>query len=53
LKETETILKPDKKSREWIDYVDYINGLAIEGITIGINASLNSLIQNLNINQGL
>lgn len=52
LKETETFLKPDKKSIEWVAYVDYINGLAIEGITLGINASLNSLIQNLNINQG-
>jgi len=50
LKETEAILKPDKKSPEWIAYVDYINGLAIEGITIGINASLVSLISNLNVN---
>lgn len=40
LKDTEANIKPDKKTPEWIAYVDYINGLAIEGITIGINASL-------------
>lgn len=41
MKDTADNIKPDKKSRTWLAYVDYVNGLVIEGITKGINASMN------------
>jgi hypothetical protein len=36
LKDTADNIKPDKKSATWLAYVDYVNGLVIEGITKGI-----------------
>lgn len=41
LKDTLDNIKPDKKSATWLAYVDYLNGLVIEGITKGISASMN------------
>lgn len=43
MKETADYLKPDKKSINWLAYIDYVNGLVIEGITNGIDASLKFL----------
>jgi hypothetical protein len=40
VKDTTEAIKPDKKSHQWIAYVDYLNSLVIDGITVGINASL-------------
>ena len=40
MKDTAENIKPDKKSITWLAYVDYVNGLIVEGITEGINASL-------------
>lgn len=40
MKDTQDNIKPDKKSPQWAAYQDYINGLVIEGITNGINASM-------------
>ena len=36
MKDTMENIKPDRKSSRWLAYVDYINGLVIEGITVGI-----------------
>jgi len=49
MKETETNIKPEKKSLTWLAYVDYVNGLIIEGITKGINASMSYLSDQINI----
>lgn len=43
MKDTADNIKPDKKSNTWLSYVDYVNGLVIEGITTGINASMGFL----------
>lgn len=43
MKDTADNVKPDKKSVTWLAYVDYVNGLIIEGITKGINCSMNYL----------
>lgn len=49
MKETADYLKPDKKSQNWIAYVDYVNGLVIQGITEGIDASLKFLSDQISI----
>lgn len=49
MKDTSDAIKPDKKSREWLSYVDFVNGLIIEGITIGINASMVKLAEHISI----
>lgn len=41
MKDTADNIKPDKKTPTWLSYVDYVNGLIIEGITKGINCSMN------------
>lgn len=41
MKDTADNIKPDKKALTWLAYVDYVNGLVIEGITKGINCSMN------------
>ena len=51
MKETADSIKPDKKSLTWLAYVDYVNGLVIEGITKGINCSMNYLAEQINIKQ--
>lgn len=43
MKDTCDNIKPDKKSAPWLAYVDYLNGLLIEGITKGIMHSLSFL----------
>ena len=45
LKETADAIKPDKKSQNWLSYVDYVNGLVIDGITHGINSSMSYLAE--------
>jgi len=49
MKDTLDNIRPDKKSKQWLSYQDYINGLIIEGITKGINGSMNYLNQQLSI----
>jgi dynein heavy chain len=49
MKDTAENIKPDKKSPTWHAYVDYVNGLVIEGITTGINASMGFLADQISI----
>jgi len=49
MKETTDAIRPDKKSLEWLAYVDYVNTLIIEGITRGIDGSMRGLAENINI----
>jgi len=49
MKESVDNIKPDKKSAQWLAYVDYVNGLIIEGITKGINASMAFLADQISI----
>lgn len=49
MKDTLDNIKPDKKARPWLDYVDYVNGLVIEGITIAIDSSMCFMADQLNI----
>ena len=49
MKDTQDNIKPDKKSPQWISYMDFINGLVIEGITQGINGSMIFLKDQLSI----
>lgn len=48
-KETTDAIRPEKKSKEWAAYQDYVNTLIIEGITRGINASMINLGENISI----
>jgi hypothetical protein len=43
LKDSADNIKPDKKSENWLAYVDYVNSLVIEGITTGIIKSMSFL----------
>lgn len=49
LKDTADNIKPDKKSPTWLAYVDYCNGLVIEGITKGIQCSMSYLSDQISI----
>lgn len=49
MRDTQDNIKPDKKSATWLSYVDYVNGLVIEGITNGIQASMSSLSDQISI----
>jgi len=49
MKDTADNIKPDKKSQTWLSYVDYVNGLVIEGITTGIHASMAYLADQISI----
>ena len=49
MKDTLDNIRPDKKSKQWLSYQDYINGLIIDGITNGINGSMNYLRDQLSI----
>ena len=49
MKDTADSVKPDKKGQAWLSYVDYLNGLLIEGITKGIIGSLNYLSDQISI----
>jgi len=50
MKDTAENIKPDKKKRTWTDYLDYVNGLVIQGITTGIEGSMEYLANQININ---
>lgn len=50
MKDTADAIKPDKKSDEWIAYVDYLNGLVLEGMTTAIVASLKFVSDQISIN---
>jgi dynein heavy chain len=50
MKDTSDNIKPDKKSLIWLAYVDYVNGLIIDGMTNGINASMDYLSSQIDIN---
>lgn len=49
MKDTNDSIRPDRKSRMWLEYVDYVNGLVIEGITLGISSSMTDLAQQISI----
>ncbi len=49
MRDTQDNIKPDKNSKTWRAYVDYLNGLAIEGITNGINGSMIYLRDQLSV----
>ena len=49
MKDTADNIKPDKKAVTWLAYVDYVNGLVIDGITKGINFSMNYLADQISI----
>lgn len=49
MKDTFDSIKPDKKASTWLAYVDYVNGLVIEGITKGIIGSMNYLSDQISI----
>jgi hypothetical protein len=49
MKDTADNIKPDKKSATWLSYVDYVNGLVIEGITTGVHASMSYLADQISI----
>lgn len=50
MKDTFDNVKPDRKSKEWLAYVDYVNGLVVEGITNGIDSSMTYLAEQISIN---
>lgn len=49
MKDTVDSIRPDKKSPKWLSYVDYVNGLVIEGITNGIDSSMTYLAEQIDI----
>lgn len=49
MKDTADNIKPDKKAVTWIAYVDYVNGLVIDGITKGINSSMSYMADQVSI----
>ena len=53
LRDTMDNIKPDKKGYVWLQYVDYVNGLIIEGITSAINSSMQYLSDQINIKLNL
>ena len=50
MKDTIDNIKPDKKSAQWLAYVDYVNGLVVEGITNGIDSSMTYVAEQVSIN---
>ena len=49
VKDTTEAIKPDKKSAQWLAYIDYLNSLVIQGITEGVNASMEYLADQISI----
>jgi len=45
MKDTFDALKIDKKSWQWMEYVDYLNTLVIDGISFAICSSLDDLAE--------
>jgi dynein heavy chain len=48
MKDTTDNVRPNKQSKEWKSYIDYVNGLVIEGITNGIDSSMTYLAEQIN-----
>jgi dynein heavy chain len=49
MKDTLDHIKPDKKGQAWLNYVDYVNSLIIDGVTDAINASMEYMADQINI----
>lgn len=49
MKDTLDHIKPDKKGQAWLNYVDYVNSLIIDGVTEAINASMEYMADQINI----
>lgn len=49
LRDTLDNIKPDKKGANWLSYVDFCNGLLIEGITVAINSSMEYMSDQINL----
>ena len=49
MKDTFDALKIDKKSWQWMDYVDYLNTLVVDGIAVAICSSLDYLADQISI----
>jgi dynein heavy chain len=49
MKDTSDHIKPDKKGIPWLNYVDYVNSLIIDGITVAINSSMQYMADQINI----
>jgi len=47
MKDTTDNVRPNKQSKEWKSYVDYVNGLVVEGITNGIDSSMTYLAEQI------
>lgn len=45
MKDTTDNVRPTKTSKEWKSYIDYVNGLVIEGITNAIDSSMTYLAE--------
>lgn len=45
MKDTTDNVRPNKQSKEWKSYVDYVNGLVVDGITNGIDSSMTYLAE--------
>ena len=53
MKDTTDNVRPNKQSKEWKSYVDYVNGLIIEGITNGIDGSMTYLAEQIDYQYNL
>lgn len=57
MKDTTDNVRPNKQSKEWKSYIDYVNGLVIEGITNGIDSSMTYMAEQIsyqyNVQNGL
>lgn len=51
MKDTADNIKPNKKDVTWLSYVDYVNGLIIDGITEGIDGSMQYLKKQISIHE--
>lgn len=49
MKDTTEAIKPEKKSDQWLAYMNYLNSLIIEGVTEGINSSMKFLAEQISI----
>ena len=49
----DNVRPPNKKSNEWLSYVDYVNGLVIEGITNGIDSSMTYLAEQISMSYNI
>lgn len=49
MKDTTDNVRPNKQSPQWKSYIDYVNGLVIEGITNAIDSSMSYLAEQISI----